>query len=283
MPGITGCQITPSSLEQFEESSTLYRGNYFEHRVSQKATAESQMSNTLIIVIEGDGQPWTGSGRLALDPTSGDPLMLKWFQQWQGTALYVGRPCYYGARAVSPPPPPVEIRTTFKLAGCAPYWFTLGRYSEPVVASLAEVIEASIAELEADVSSGSSKVSVILLGHSGGGTLSMLLAARLTRVVGVITLAGNLDVSRWQRGHGYTPLIGSLDPAELAVLPDRIRQLHVAASEDEEVHPDWIREEAERQRARYQVWKGKHREGWEALWPELNRLVADMVEGGGGD
>jgi pimeloyl-ACP methyl ester carboxylesterase len=37
---------------------------------------------------------------------------------------------------------------------------------------------------------------VVLIGYSGGGTLAMLLAARVPETRGVITIAGNLDIRK---------------------------------------------------------------------------------------
>ena len=53
---------------------------------------------------------------------------------------------------------------------------------------------------------------ILLIGHSGGGTLAALLESRVEGVVGVISVAGNLDIDAWAEVRGYDPLDGSLNP-----------------------------------------------------------------------
>ncbi|OZG73899.1 hypothetical protein BTA51_08935 [Hahella sp. CCB-MM4] len=267
--GISGCQTTSEERIRFEGDSLMFEGRFFEHRIGlRNSEAANDNEGAVVVVIEGDGRPWAAPGRLSLDPTSPDPLLLHWFDQWPGRAIYVGRPCYFGAKEVSPPEPSVEIKTGFRLTGCDPYWFTLGRYSDPVVQSMVEAIQAGL----------KTDRPLILIGHSGGGTLAMLLAGRMSQVRGVITLAGNLQVTRWQESHSYTPLYGSLDPASEPVLPAKILQLHLAASRDNVISPDWIEHEAARQHADFLLWEGDHNDTWKQKWPEINALVQDMIE-----
>jgi pimeloyl-ACP methyl ester carboxylesterase len=55
---------------------------------------------------------------------------------------------------------------------------------------------------------------IVLIGHSGGGTLAALLESRVEGVVGVITVAANLDIDAWTEFHNYDPLVGSLNPIQ---------------------------------------------------------------------
>ena len=89
-------------------------------------------------------------------------------------SLYLGRPCYFGM-ARQPP--------------CEPQYWTTLRFSESVVASMAAALKAAVGSM---VEQG-----FVLIGHSGGGTLAMLLAQRLDRVQSVVTIAGNLDIEAW--------------------------------------------------------------------------------------
>jgi pimeloyl-ACP methyl ester carboxylesterase len=73
---------------------------------------------------------------------------------------------------------------------------------------------------------------VTLIGYSGGGVLAMLIAARLEQVQGVVTIAANLDITAWADLHGYSRLLGSVDPATQRPLPSRIRQIHLAGERD---------------------------------------------------
>lgn len=107
---------------------------------------------------------------MATDPGPRNPLMLKLMALDTAPAVYLGRPCYPG---LSRQPP------------CNPALWTSGRYSPQVLASLARALQTLIRD------TGSR--GIVLIGHSGGGTLAMLLAARVPDVRAVVTLAGNLD------------------------------------------------------------------------------------------
>ena len=65
-----------------------------------------------------------------------------------------------------------------------------------------------------------------MIGYSGGGTLAQLVAEKFTQTRAVVTLAGNLDLAAWVQLHDYTPLGGSLNPAERPPLPGHILQIH---------------------------------------------------------
>ena len=162
-------------------------------------------------------------------------------------SLYLGRPCYHAA---SP---------------CDPRAWTLERYSEQVVDSLVQALR-QLATPEQPLA---------LIGYSGGGTLALLMAERLPRVVAVVTVAGNLDPDAWTALHDFTPFSGSENPAHRPPLPARVRELHFAGERDRVVPADLVREAAARRPgAIVEVVPGaSHAEGWEAFWPTaLERL-----------
>jgi hypothetical protein len=108
----------------------------------------------------------------------------------------------------------------------------------------------------------------------------MLLAERLSRVSAVVTLAGNLDVVRWTQLHGYSPLRGSLNPAERAPLPHRIRQWHWMGGRDRNVPPASVRPVlAGGASTRVEVLPDiDHRCCWEEVWPRLLGAMEQRVE-----
>lgn len=174
----------------------------------------------LHVYLEGDGRAWINPHRIARDPTPDDSLVLSLMARDPGAAVMVGRPCYHGLAG--------DGRCT------AAYW-TARRYAPEVVASLAAVIE------EERRGADGAPAPVILVGHSGGGTLAVLVAELLDGVAGVITLAGNLDLKAWIRHHGYSPLEGSLDPAARPALPPEMPRLHVVGVRDSEILAAWLR------------------------------------------
>jgi pimeloyl-ACP methyl ester carboxylesterase len=210
------------------------------------------------IYLEGDGSPWESPTKVSHDPTPRNPLMLRLMAQDQGPAAYVGRPCYHGLAGAP---------------GCDPGWWTDRRYSPEVVASMGGVIHDLVAE--------SRHTRTTLIGHSGGGTLAMLIAERLAMPCDVVTLAGNLDVAAWTERHGYSPLLGSLDPARRPPLPPSVTQLHLVGRDDTVIPPALVAAVAARQaNARVVVLDGvAHRHGWEAIWPvTLDRLSATPLD-----
>ena len=215
----------------------------------------STAGSPLIVAIDGDGRPWLHRTRIARNPTPDDPLLWQWFSQWQEQALYLGRPCYF-SRTLNASDP-----------ACSPYWYTNGRYSEAVVASLRRALQRLAPQRP-----------LILLGHSGGGTLAMLLASRLPNTCAVVTLAGNLNVAAWTNAHHYSPLSGSLDPARQPPLPPRIGQWHLYSNRDKNIQAAWILAEAQRQRAHtLEEPASSHEKGWLTLWPQVNTLLKQQV------
>ena len=156
-------------------------------------------SSTLHVYLEGDGTPWVYRVIVTPDPTPRRPLMLGLMSLDDAPSIYVGRPCYNGTSGAS---------------GCDDTLWTSARYSATVVDSMAKAIRV--------IARRGGYSALRLFGHSGGGTLALLLAPRLEGVLDVVTVAGNLDIEAWTRHHGYSPLRDSLNPAsEPALAPER--------------------------------------------------------------
>ena len=170
-----------------------------------------QPSHTrLWVFLDGDGSPWIRQGTaIATDPTPRNPLGLRLAAATPGSVLYLGRPCYFAARAD---------------AACDSRQWTDGRYGRAVVDSLSEVLAGFLARHRFD--------SVVLVGYSGGGTLAALVAPQLPGITAVVTIAGNLDTDAWIALHGYRPLTDSLNPALAPPLPAGLRQIHLVAAKD---------------------------------------------------
>jgi pimeloyl-ACP methyl ester carboxylesterase len=202
----------------------------------------------LHVYIEGDGSPYLDRWTVAPDPTPHRPIMLQLMTLDPGPAIYVGRPCYFGL-AQDPP--------------CTALDWTLGRFGERVIASMAQVIRAAAAE------GGDHRIE--LYGHSGGGAIAVLLAHRLPGVVRVVTLAGNLDTDAWAAAHHYTALAGSLNPVVEGRLDPGIRQQHLVGARDAVMPPALVDEAARRiGGSGAQVLPGvTHTTGWRENWPAI--------------
>ena len=203
---------------------------------------------TLHVYLEGDGVPWVSRQKISMDPTSRSPVMLSLMAMDDKPAVYLGRPCYLG---LSDDP------------GCNASLWTFRRYSQQVIDSMVEVIRHIIVR--------DGYTSVKIFGHSGGGTLAMLMAQNLPETQVVVTLAGNLDVQAWTKYHDYTPLYGSLDPAKEAPLDPAIYQVHLRGGQDEVVPPSlaekWLAKQTNTDACLYQ--KFNHRCCWANIWPKV--------------
>jgi pimeloyl-ACP methyl ester carboxylesterase len=115
-----------------------------------------------------------------------------------------------------------------------------------------------------------------LIGHSGGGTLAVLLGRRLNRPVKVVTVSANLDHQAWTEHHQYTPLTGSLNPIrDLARNPD-MQELHWYATEDRNILPAWVLAYCHKHQTQCLPVSGGHSDGWPARWPAILSCSRDF-------
>ena len=199
IPFLSDCSLL-SPMAKLKQSTLVQ--SHFKHRVVESY----KKSRYIHVYIEGDGRPWRTRTSISADPSPRNPLMLRLMTLDTNHTLYIGRPCYY--------------QTNDKK--CTPNWWTNSRYGNRVVKSMNRVLDLHL----------SNDKEVVLIGHSGGGTLAMLMAAQRQDVVAVVTLAGNLNVAAWASHHNYSPLVGSLDPAALPQLDQNIKQLHFLGAKD---------------------------------------------------
>ena len=211
----------------------------------------------LTIYIEGDGAPWPNVYQPPRDPTPPRPLALALAAQDPAPAVaYLGRPCQYldeAARKVCP----------------VDYW-TRRRFAPEAVAAL----DMAVDRLKAR--SGASRIR--LVGHSGGGTIAALLAARRRDVEGWITVAAPLDLAEWTKTHNLTPLEDALDPFALPAVPPP-GGLHFAGARDQVVPARIAERFVQRHGGRLEVIPDfDHDCCWARDWPGLLR-GADILEG----
>lgn len=241
--------IDIAESEAFEQSQK--RANGFKLLVLQNTKA-AQSGDQLHIYLEGDGTPWKYRVLRTRDPTPRQPLMLRLMALDSTAAAYVGRPCYNGA---------------FADEGCSDDLWTSARYSEKVVASMTGVIQQLVKARGA--------TSVRLFGHSGGGTLAMLIAERIPQVEHVVTLAANLDTEAWVAHHRYSPLYGSLNPAKQTPLRNSVRQWHFLGSQDAVVPANLVKPFVSAQSSAFGFEVGNFNHGccWRRMWPRVLRAL----------
>ncbi|NAW34694.1 alpha/beta fold hydrolase [Halomonas alimentaria] len=172
--------------------------------------------HSVTVFIEGDGRPWISGGRrVSDDPTPRHTPMLRRFLAVSPPALYLGRPCYFG---MGP-----EV-------ACHPALWTFSRYSE-------RVVEAMTSGLRNWLNRQPGVNQVTLIGHSGGGVLALLMAEVVPEVNRVITYAAPIDIDRWSRLHGFTPLFDSLNPSGREAWRHEVRRTLIFGEDDREVPP----------------------------------------------
>ena len=262
---LPGCVTPTSRLRDFAAERGFERraveAGGFELTVFENAAfgdalepseASSTASSTLHVYLEGDGTPWMYRVIVTPDPTPRRPLMLGLMSLDDAPAIYVGRPCYNGTSGAS---------------GCDDALWTSARYSETVVDSMAEAIRV--------IARRGGYTTLRLFGHSGGGTLALLLAPRLEGVLDVVTVAGNLDIEAWTRHHGYSSLRGSLNPASEPALDPGVRQWHLLGGGDRVVPPTLARPFIARADGSTGVLFPSFSHGccWSRVWPGVLRAV----------
>jgi hypothetical protein len=230
-------------------------GAGFEHLVVERPAVDP--SGPLHIYIEGDGMPWAGNLPSA-DPTPRDTLALRLMDADHGNVAYVGRPCYFGMDALS--------------GRCNQSLWTSQRYGAEVVHSMAAVIAQLLSP---------SHPGVVLIGHSGGGVLAVLLESEVEGVKGVITVGANLDTDAWTRYHGYDPLEGSINPMTQSRNGAALH-LQYIGGDDDVVPPATVRAYAGAHSGVVLIEKPgfSHVCCWERAWPEILRDASDRFAGG---
>jgi len=169
----------------------------------------------LFVYLEGDGYAWRSRTEPSPDPTPDHPVALEIAAldasaHPDANVLYLARPCQYTPMKMNP--------------ACNSEYWTSRRYAEEVVAATNAAIDHAV----------QSAHSVQLLGYSGGAALAELVAARRDDVLGLQSVAGNLDPEALNRYHAVSQLKG-LNAADTAKKLAAIPQLHWRGTDDEVV------------------------------------------------
>ena len=163
---------------------------------------------TIDLYIEGDGLAWQTRTRISSNPTPINPVALKLMLKDNAScSVYLARPFQY-------------VPSTYEGSR---YW-TSHRYSKVVVDNSSEVLT----QLKNRYNNQEFK----LIGHSGGGTIALLLAVARNDIKEVVTYGGNINTEKTTQIHNATPLTDSLNPAEYAQKLQSIKQHHIIGNRD---------------------------------------------------
>ena len=259
---LAGCNTLPNTAERLttaqhiaSQGQLLPRQFQVQGLTLQSFLKLGKTPQHVRLYLEGDGLAYINSHTPSVDPTPMNPTALR-LAAVDGAAnvIYLARPCQY-TLALQP--------------NCAQKYWTTHRYS-------AEVLHAYNSLLD-DLKAKYGIQTFELVGFSGGGTIAALLAESRTDVIGLRTVAANLDVAVFTQFHHITPMTHSLDPAENAARLKSLPQLHYVGQDDSVVPAIVVRHFLEKQvtdadvvAKRLKVVQGMdHFAQWYRLWPKL--------------
>lgn len=209
------------------------------------------------IYLEGDGRPFVNHRYPRNNPSSRKLSALRLMALDPQNSIYLNRPCY-GYRTLP--------------SSCEPSLWTDARYSREVV----EALDRAVTELTQRYAIDN----LVLIGHSGGGTLAVLLAQRRRDVRAVVTLAANLDHRAWTEALGYRPLEHSLNPASGPLLPRDTLRWHFAGGNDRLVPAKIVATAAARDPyAQYRLHPTfDHTCCWRRIWPSTLEALGTALD-----
>jgi len=225
--------------------------SFFRHKIIIKKG--TQFTNTLALFIEGDGLPWLNETHIATNPDPSTPLAFELMQRYPGPSVYLGRPCYF-------------IRDDSR---CHSRYWTSHRYSDEVVQSLVIVGQ--------EILKNSNYEKLLLIGHSGGGTLASLMACSFDLPTKLVTLSANLDIDAWTQHHKWTKLEGSLNPTYHSQLCPQLTELHFQGDDDDIVPAKLNLAYFAARKLKPNIIAGASHTNWLQYWEQvLETLIANL-------
>ncbi len=243
------------SLARYQTSTFML--TTYEHLLPEPAS-------TVHVYIEGDGHSWKTRYVISHNPTPHQPLALTLaMQDSHPHVIYLARACQYT---------PLDLDQQ-----CHPKYWSSHRYAPEVIQAAHEALD--------QIKLKTKSTNFVLIGFSGGASIAALVASQRTDVVGLITVAGDLDNDALNRFHHTTPLTGSLNPIKVAHLLKDLPQQHWSGSKDRIV-PPWVASQFAQKVnhpacVKTHTLKGvEHHKGWEKQWPELLKqpLTCDHIK-----
>jgi hypothetical protein len=197
------------------------------------------------IYIEGDGHAFNTYGIPTDDPTpKGTFVRNLAFNDPSPNVIYLARPCQYITSSI-----------------CSKRYWTSARFAPEVIK----------AEFEA-IKQIAGNNPVILIGYSGGAQIAGLIATTKPslNIKKIITIAGNLDHSRWTQLKSLAPLNESMDLKDYQKNFLEFPQIHYVGGRDQVIPPILIQDFVKRNSV-IEVSEATHDSGWESIYQEIWR------------
>jgi dienelactone hydrolase len=218
---------------------------------------DESFSEVLYIYIEGDGHTWTSQHFPSKDPTPYDPIALKMAaNQSAGVAAYLGRPCQFFSIDQQPQ--------------CNHKVWTSGQYSQAAVESTMKAID------YLKIKSGAH--SLVLVGYSGGAMMALLCASMRSDVIGIVTVAGNLDSAAFVNFHNLPAMDQFYKPETVFANIHKIKQVHFVGEMDKVIPPNlnanFFKQFTNDTKPEIIILpENGHICCWDSQWPNLWRLI----------
>ena len=257
----SACVSSPSRLSSEVDDIALQHGFQKELVASDPfvLTTYSRLEKKgepIHFYIEGDGYAWVTPTRISGNPTPRTPMVLSLaMKDASANVVYLARPCQYT---------PEKLNREFDS-----YYWTRGRFSEPVVKSMNEAITHFVQETQS--------TDVHLIGYSGGAAVAILIAERRDDVKSLRTIAGNLDPQAVNQYHGVSALDGSLNPLDDVDKIKAIPMRHFIGTKDK-IIPSYVAQSfanrtGDTSHQSISIINGAtHSHGWSDRWQELLSL-----------
>ena len=221
-------------------------------------TKKTKNCRTAHIYIEGDGLAWITSRKISHNPTPLHPIGYRLFDRDEDCSIYVARPCQY-----------ISFRN------CRSKYWTSHRFAKEVVESYLQALDKIKKKFKIH--------KFVLIGYSGGGAIAALIAAQRKDVKCLVTVAGNLDPTKWVRLHFISALSGSLNPVDYASRLQSIPQIHFIGTDDRIVPIDiaksYLSFFQDRSRINLiEIPNTTHTKGWIELWPDLLKTARNRCK-----
>lgn len=204
----------------------------------------------LTVFIESDGARWARPDSPPLDPSpaSSVSIALTLREIPYGSVAYLGRPCQY-------------VNQISQNTACPQRLWHEARYGDEVVSMMDSALTTLLAR------TGHQRLR--LVGHSGGGVIAMLTAARRSDVDCIVTIGSPLHVRRWVRTMGLSDLTDSLDPEDVQANLGSVAQTHLLGADDD-IIPITIYHANAAGEFRVRVVPGfNHFSPWAASWAQI--------------
>jgi pimeloyl-ACP methyl ester carboxylesterase len=210
--GLFGCANSVSPAAPID---ALVEAGMVEIRLGPRVVGFVQpntLARTLTIVIESDGARWRSWNSPPKNPTPAKSVAvaITMTEARFGITAYLGRPCQY------------KFDNFESL--CPVYLWTDKRFGNEAVDQMDEAVSELVRRVGAE--------RINLIGHSGGGVIAVLLAARRGDVACIVTIAAPLQLRRWTQIMEVDHLHESLDPSDHLLMVSHIPQSHFIGSSD---------------------------------------------------